>query len=434
MKYDVFISYSRQDYVDEHEVVKADSPVKAILDFLDAHQISYWFDKEGIYCGSEFVEVIANAISDSKMMLFISSEHSNESIYTAGEIFEAIENNKLIIPIKIDASKYSKKFKILLNPLDYIDFSKIDAFAKLLKTIKKEKVRIAQIDSDEIFVPKVLKTQSQTQFEKHEINVSQKQKQLLNASLESSNKKFGQVDVSSKLSFDVVLKNYGVAKLLVAKVAKETCGLSLKEAKYVVDNCPIKLKHSVGMEEAVIIKMALEKVGAKVILENNNKEFGQVDVSSKLSFDVVLKNYGVAKLLVAKVAKETCGLSLKEAKYVVDNCPIKLKHSVGMEEAVIIKMALEKVGAKVILESNNKKFGQKRVCPNQSFDVILKNYGVAKLLVVKVVMNSCGLSLNDAKYVVDNCPMILKKSLGKAEAEALKTVLEEVGAKVTIVG
>ncbi len=111
MKYDVFISYSRQDYVDEHEVVKADSPVKAILDFLDAHQISCWFDKEGIYSGSEFVEVIANAIADSKMMLFVSSEHSNESIYTAGEIFEAIENNKLIIPIKIDGSKYNKKFK-----------------------------------------------------------------------------------------------------------------------------------------------------------------------------------------------------------------------------------------------------------------------------------------------------------------------------------
>ena len=124
MKYDVFISYSRQDYVDEHEVVKADSPVKAILDFLDAHQISCWFDKEGIYKGSEFVEVIANAIADSKMMLFVSSERSNESIYTAGEIFEAIENNQLIIPIKIDGSKYNKKFKLLLNPLDYIDFSK----------------------------------------------------------------------------------------------------------------------------------------------------------------------------------------------------------------------------------------------------------------------------------------------------------------------
>jgi hypothetical protein len=182
MKYDVFISYSRQDYVDDHEVVKVDSPVKAILDFLDAHQISCWFDKEGIYSGSEFVEVIANAIADSKMMLFVSSEHSNESIYTAGEIFEAIENNQLIIPIKIDGSKYNKKFKLLLNPLDYIEFSKIDAFAKLLKTIKKENVRIAQIDSDEAIVPlKYLKMQSQIQLDKHKshrlTNVSQKQKE-----------------------------------------------------------------------------------------------------------------------------------------------------------------------------------------------------------------------------------------------------------------
>ena len=126
MKYDVFISYSRKDYVDEHEVVKVDSPVKAILDFLDAHQISYWFDKDGIYSGAEFVEVIANAIADSKMMLFVSSEHSNESIYTAGEIFEALENNQLIIPIKIDETKYNKKLRILLNPIDYIDFSLIN--------------------------------------------------------------------------------------------------------------------------------------------------------------------------------------------------------------------------------------------------------------------------------------------------------------------
>lgn len=347
MKYDVFISYSRKDYVDEHEVVKADSPVKAILDFLDAHQISCWFDKEGIYSGSEFVEVIANAIADSKMMLFISSEHSNESIYTAGEILEAIENNKLIIPIKIDASKYSKKFKILLNPLDYIDFSKIDAFAKLLKTIKKEKVRITQIDSDEIFVPKVFKTQSQTQFEKHEINVSQKQKELLNASLESSNKKFGQVDVSSKQSFDVVLKNYGVAKLLVVKVVKESCGLSLINAMYVVNNCPIAIKKSLGRAEAETLKMVLEEVGAKVILESNDKKFGQIDFSPKQSFDVVLKNYGDAKRLVVKATMETCGLSLKEAKSVVDSCPVKLKHSVGLEDAVTIKMTLEKVGAKV---------------------------------------------------------------------------------------
>lgn len=202
MKYDVFISYSRQDYVDEHEVVKADSPVKAILDFLDAHQISYWFDKEGIYKGSEFVEVIASAIADSKMMLFVSSERSNESIYTAGEIFEAIENNQLIIPIKIDGSKYNKKFKLLLNPLDYIDFSKNDALTDLLKAVENEKARIAKIEADEALRREELKKREWKKSVKHEIqeqaNELQKLKETRNALLESIYKKLRSIDITKK--------------------------------------------------------------------------------------------------------------------------------------------------------------------------------------------------------------------------------------------
>lgn len=202
MKYDVFISYSRQDYVDEHEVVKADSPVKAILDFFDAHQISCWFDKEGIYKGSEFVEVIANAIADSKMMLFVSSERSNGSIYTAGEIFEAIENNKLIIPIKIDGSKYNKKFKLLLNPLDYIDFSKNDALTDLLKAVENEKARIAKIEADEALRREELKKREWKKSVKHEIqeqaNELQKLKETRNALLESIYKKLRSIDITKK--------------------------------------------------------------------------------------------------------------------------------------------------------------------------------------------------------------------------------------------
>ena len=202
MKYDVFISYSRQDYVDEHEVVKADSPVKAILEFLDAHQISCWFDKEGIYKGSEFVEVIANAIADSKMMLFVSSEHSNESIYTAGEIFEAIENNKLIIPIKIDGSKYNKKFKLLLNPLDYVDFSKNDALTDLLKAVENEKARIAKIEADEALRREELKKREWKKSVKHEIqeqaNELQKLKGTRDDLLASIYKKLRSIDITKK--------------------------------------------------------------------------------------------------------------------------------------------------------------------------------------------------------------------------------------------
>ena len=158
MKYDVFISYSRKDYVDENENVLSDSPVKAILDFLDEKEITYWVDKKGLYKGTGFVAVISDAIAESKMMLFLSSVNSNESIYTAGEIHEAINCNKLIIPVRIDESEYNKKFRILVNPLDYIDYSKADAFADLLKAIEHEKEKIAKVQEKETARREELKT------------------------------------------------------------------------------------------------------------------------------------------------------------------------------------------------------------------------------------------------------------------------------------
>lgn len=148
-KYDVFVSYSRKDYVDSYGNIIEGSPVKSIIDFLEQNQISYWFDKEGIYSGREFVELISEAINVSKIMLFVSSVHSNASIYTTGEIFEAIECNRLIIPIKIDESNYNSKFRLLLRPLDYIDFHKADAFSDLLRAIEVEEKRIAQIEEEE---------------------------------------------------------------------------------------------------------------------------------------------------------------------------------------------------------------------------------------------------------------------------------------------
>lgn len=202
MQYDVFISYSRKDYVDEQEVIKDDSPVKVILEFLEAHNISYWFDKNGIYSGSEFVEVIANAIANSQMMLFISSKHSNESIYTAGEIFEAIENQRLIIPIKIDDSKYNKKFKLLLNPLDYIDYSKSDALSALLRTIETEKDRISKLEFEETLRREELKKREWRNAVKNEVleqvNELKKLDETHQVLLGSIYKKLRSIDVVQK--------------------------------------------------------------------------------------------------------------------------------------------------------------------------------------------------------------------------------------------
>lgn len=147
--FDIFISYSRKDYVNEHGEVISNSPVKSIIDFLDKEGISYWFDKDGIYSGREFVEVIANAIVNSKMMIFVSSNNSNNSLYTTGEIFEAIENKKLIIPVRIDDTQYNAKFKLLIRPLDYIDYTKVDALSDLLRAINMEKDIISEREEAE---------------------------------------------------------------------------------------------------------------------------------------------------------------------------------------------------------------------------------------------------------------------------------------------
>ena len=149
-KYDVFISYSRKDYVKD-DVEIPGNPITAIMDCFDRNDVKYWVDKKGIYHGQEFIEVIADAIANSKMLVFVSSVHSNESIYTAGEILEALDGKKAVIPVKIDDSPYSKKFRIPLRPLDYIDYmaQPNTAVPELLRTVNKEKERIRRIEEQQ---------------------------------------------------------------------------------------------------------------------------------------------------------------------------------------------------------------------------------------------------------------------------------------------
>ena len=63
---------------------------------------------------------------------------------------------------------------------------------------------------------------------------------------------------------------------------------------------------------------------------------------------------------------------------------------------------------------------------------MLKNAGANKLNVVKVVKGETGLGLKEAKELVDGAPGVVKEGLAKADAEALKAQLEEVGAEVEL--
>lgn len=145
-KYDIFISYSRKDYVNNNGNIIPENPVSKIQRVLEANGISYWFDKKGIYSSSEFMPVLIDAIENSNIVVFVSSKHSNESNWTAGEILEAHDQGKSIIPFKIDDSRYGKSFRIALRPLDFIDYTENPQHAldNLVRSINIIKERIAE--------------------------------------------------------------------------------------------------------------------------------------------------------------------------------------------------------------------------------------------------------------------------------------------------
>ena len=66
------------------------------------------------------------------------------------------------------------------------------------------------------------------------------------------------------------------------------------------------------------------------------------------------------------------------------------------------------------------------------FDVVLAAIGDKKINVIKVVREATGLGLKEAKALVDGAPAPVKEKISKADAEALKAKLEEVGATVEI--
>ena len=66
------------------------------------------------------------------------------------------------------------------------------------------------------------------------------------------------------------------------------------------------------------------------------------------------------------------------------------------------------------------------------FDVILKSAGAAKLQIVKLVKELCGLGLKEAKDLVDAAPKAIKEKASKEDAEAIKAKLVEAGAEVEL--
>ena len=66
------------------------------------------------------------------------------------------------------------------------------------------------------------------------------------------------------------------------------------------------------------------------------------------------------------------------------------------------------------------------------FDVVLVSFGDAKMAIIKAVKDITGLSLKEAKDLVEAAPKAIKEGASKAEAEDIKAKLTEAGATVEL--
>lgn len=122
-KYDVFISYSRHDYVDDHENVIPNNEVSKIMEALTDAGITYWIDREGIYSGDKFTEELPKIIKLAPIFVYLSTANANKSKYTSKEIAIADEYGKYIIPVRIDMSPYSDKVIFRIADISFIKYA-----------------------------------------------------------------------------------------------------------------------------------------------------------------------------------------------------------------------------------------------------------------------------------------------------------------------
>ena len=121
---------------------------------------------------------------------------------------------------------------------------------------------------------------------------------------------------------------------------------------------------------------------------------------------------------VKALAEELVNLSVKD----VQELAKVLKEEYGIEPAAA---AVAVAGPAAAAEA--------AAAEQTEFDVILKSAGDAKLNVIKTVKDLLGLGLKEAKELVDKAPgATLKEKVSKAEAEQIKSTLEEAGAEVEV--
>ncbi len=128
-----------------------------------------------------------------------------------------------------------------------------------------------------------------------------------------------------------------MAEVDIQSLGDQIANLTLKQAKELSDYIKEKYK----IEPAA---------GGAIMMAGPASSGGPAAVAEQTEFDVVMTSFGDKKLDVVKAVKNLTGLSLMDAKKLVEGVPAKIKEKVSKEDAAKVKAELEAVGAAVELK------------------------------------------------------------------------------------
>ena len=128
----VFISYSSLDR----------KLAVIIREKLKERGVDCWMAPESINPGSDYASAIPFAITDCDAVVILLSAHSQESVWVPKELDKALSMRKIIIPLHIDDSAISEKFKFYFSNVQQLEAQqKLDQVLDMISALLKKSTR-----------------------------------------------------------------------------------------------------------------------------------------------------------------------------------------------------------------------------------------------------------------------------------------------------
>lgn len=109
--WDVFISYSTEDK----------QIADAICHSIENEGIKCWIAPRDVGAGNSYASEIIKAIKNCKIVILVASKYTNKSQHVLNEVNSAVDNNKIILPFKIDSENFTEEYGYYLGKTHWIE-------------------------------------------------------------------------------------------------------------------------------------------------------------------------------------------------------------------------------------------------------------------------------------------------------------------------